>query len=78
MHTLHHAVRHPRRAPTAPTECTYGTGASPLTNTGASRPASTHGLIPTLGYRFGDAPERAVRDRENWGRAVDRSYGWAR
>jgi glycerol kinase len=42
------------------TKCTYGTGAFLLTNTGDVRPSSTHGLIPTVGYRFGDAPVYAL------------------
>jgi glycerol kinase len=42
------------------TKCTYGTGAFLLTNTGAVRPSSTHGLIPTVGYKFGDAPVYAL------------------
>jgi glycerol kinase len=42
------------------TKCTYGTGAFLLTNTGSVRPSSTHGLIPTVGYRFGDATVYAL------------------
>ncbi|HEY0815909.1 MAG TPA: glycerol kinase GlpK [Pseudonocardia sp.] len=42
------------------TKCTYGTGAFLLTNTGDVRPSSTHGLIPTVGYLFGDKPVYAL------------------
>ena len=42
------------------TKCTYGTGAFLLTNTGCVRPSSTHVLIPTVGYRFGDATVYAL------------------
>ena len=41
-------------------KCTYGTGAFLLMNTGAILPSSTHGLIPTVGYLFGDAPVYAL------------------
>ncbi len=41
-------------------KCTYGTGAFLLMNTGDSVPSSTHGLIPTVGYLFGDEPVYAL------------------
>jgi glycerol kinase len=41
-------------------KCTYGTGAFLLMNTGAVVPSSTHGLIPTVGYLFDDAPVYAL------------------
>jgi len=41
-------------------KCTYGTGAFLLMNTGAQPAVSTHGLIPTVGYLFGDTPVYAL------------------
>ncbi|WP_300017787.1 glycerol kinase GlpK [Pseudonocardia sp.] len=41
-------------------KCTYGTGAFLLMNTGPRIAGSTHGLIPTVGYLFGDAPVYAL------------------
>ena len=41
-------------------KCTYGTGAFLLMNTGARPATSTHGLIPTVGYRFGADPVYAL------------------
>jgi glycerol kinase len=41
-------------------KCTYGTGAFLLMNTGARPATSTHGLIPTVGYRFGPDPVYAL------------------
>ncbi len=41
-------------------KCTYGTGAFLLMNTGDRLVASTHGLIPTVGYLFGDRPVYAL------------------
>jgi glycerol kinase len=41
-------------------KCTYGTGAFLLMNTGAQPAESTHGLIPTVGYKFGDRPVYAL------------------
>jgi glycerol kinase len=41
-------------------KCTYGTGAFLLMNTGHRLAESTHGLIPTVGYLFGDAPVYAL------------------
>jgi glycerol kinase len=35
-------------------KCTYGTGAFLLMNTGSRRAVSAHGLIPTVGYLFGE------------------------
>ncbi|WP_433828962.1 glycerol kinase GlpK [Actinoplanes sp. CA-015351] len=37
-------------------KCTYGTGGFLLMNTGTTPVRSSHGLITTVGYRFGDAP----------------------
>jgi glycerol kinase len=37
-------------------KCTYGTGSFLLMNTGAEVVRSTHGLLPTVGYKIGDAP----------------------
>ena len=41
-------------------KCTYGTGAFLLMNTGQRLAESTHGLIPTVGYLFGDTPVYAL------------------
>jgi glycerol kinase len=41
-------------------KCTYGTGAFLLMNTGPRIARSTHGLIPTVGYVFGDSPIYAL------------------
>jgi glycerol kinase len=41
-------------------KCTYGTGAFLLMNTGPRIARSTHGLIPTVGYVFGDIPIYAL------------------
>ncbi len=41
-------------------KCTYGTGAFLLMNTGHRPAVSTHGLIPTVGYRFGADPVYAL------------------
>lgn len=41
-------------------KCTYGTGAFLLMNTGDRLAASTHGLIPTVGYVLGDRPVYAL------------------
>ncbi len=41
-------------------KCTYGTGAFLLMNTGFRPVTSTHGLIPTVGYLFGDRPVYAL------------------
>ena len=41
-------------------KCTYGTGAFLLMNTGARPATSAHGLIPTVGYRFGAEPVYAL------------------
>jgi glycerol kinase len=41
-------------------KCTYGTGAFLLMNTGDRVAESTHGLIPTVGYKFGDHPVYAL------------------
>ena len=41
-------------------KCTYGTGAFLLMNTGDRPAASAHGLIPTVGYQFGDRPVYAL------------------
>ncbi len=41
-------------------KCTYGTGAFLVMNTGREPTASTHGLIPTVGYLFGDHPVYAL------------------
>jgi glycerol kinase len=41
-------------------KCTYGTGAFLLMNTGPRLAESTHGLIPTIGYLFGDSPVYAL------------------
>jgi glycerol kinase len=41
-------------------KCTYGTGAFLLMNTGATPATSAHGLIPTVGYLFGDDPVYAL------------------
>jgi glycerol kinase len=41
-------------------KCTYGTGAFLLMNTGDRLARSTHGLIPTVGYLFGDEPVYAL------------------
>ncbi|WP_229072253.1 glycerol kinase GlpK [Actinoplanes sp. DH11] len=37
-------------------KCTYGTGGFLLMNTGSTPVRSSHGLITTVGYRFGDDP----------------------
>nr|BFE69738.1 hypothetical protein GCM10020092_030390 [Actinoplanes digitatis] len=37
-------------------KCTYGTGNFVLLNTGTTPVRSTHGLLTTVGYRFGDQP----------------------
>jgi glycerol kinase len=37
-------------------KCTYGTGSFLLVNTGAEVVRSTHGLLPTVGYKIGSAP----------------------
>jgi glycerol kinase len=41
-------------------KCTYGTGAFLLMNTGQRLAESTHGLIPTVGYLFGESPVYAL------------------
>ncbi len=41
-------------------KCTYGTGAFLLMNTGERLARSTHGLIPTVGYLFGQKPVYAL------------------
>ena len=41
-------------------KCTYGTGAFLLMNTGDRRAESTNGLIPTVGYLFGERPVYAL------------------
>src|SRR4051812_23231514 len=41
-------------------KCTYGTGAFLLMNTGTRPATSMHGLIPTVGYVFGDSPIYAL------------------
>ena len=41
-------------------KCTYGTGAFLLMNTGERLARSTHGLIPTVGYLFGEKPVYAL------------------
>jgi glycerol kinase len=41
-------------------KCTYGTGAFLLMNTGSTLATSTHGLIPTVGYLFGERPVYAL------------------
>jgi glycerol kinase len=41
-------------------KCTYGTGAFLLMNTGPTPAESTHGLIPTVGYVFGERPVYAL------------------
>ncbi|WP_232663395.1 glycerol kinase GlpK [Pseudonocardia sp. TRM90224] len=41
-------------------KCTYGTGAFLLMNTGHRLAESTHGLIPTVGYLFGEKPVYAL------------------
>lgn len=41
-------------------KCTYGTGAFLLMNTGSTPAESTHGLIPTVGYVFGERPVYAL------------------
>ncbi len=41
-------------------KCTYGTGAFLLKNTGSRIPGSEAGLIPTVGYLFGDHPVYAL------------------
>jgi glycerol kinase len=41
-------------------KCTYGTGAFLLMNTGERLAESTHGLIPTVGYLFGERPVYAL------------------
>ncbi|HWM57510.1 MAG TPA: glycerol kinase GlpK [Pseudonocardia sp.] len=41
-------------------KCTYGTGAFLLMNTGVRPAASAHGLIPTVGYKFGSEPVYAL------------------
>jgi glycerol kinase len=41
-------------------KCTYGTGAFLLMNTGTRLAESTHGLIPTVGYLFGETPVYAL------------------
>ena len=43
-------------------KCTYGTGAFLLMNTGARPATSTHGLIPTVGYRFGAEEKTDAED----------------
>ncbi|OJY42601.1 glycerol kinase GlpK [Pseudonocardia sp. 73-21] len=40
-------------------KCTYGTGAFLLMNTGERLARSTHGLIPTVGYMFGELSDRS-------------------
>jgi glycerol kinase len=37
-------------------KCTYGTGSFLLMNTGAEVVRSTHGLLPTVGYKIGEEP----------------------
>jgi glycerol kinase len=37
-------------------KCTYGTGSFLLLHTGSEVIASTHGLLPTVGYKIGEAP----------------------
>jgi glycerol kinase len=37
-------------------KCTYGTGSFLLMNTGSEVVESTHGLLPTVGYKIGRAP----------------------
>jgi glycerol kinase len=41
-------------------KCTYGTGAFLLKNTGSRIPGSAQGLIPTVGYLFGERPVYAL------------------
>jgi glycerol kinase len=41
-------------------KCTYGTGAFLLMNTGSRLAESMHGLIPTVGYLFGEQPVYAL------------------
>jgi glycerol kinase len=41
-------------------KCTYGTGAFLLMNTGPRLATSAHGLIPTVGYLFGEDPVYAL------------------
>ena len=41
-------------------KCTYGTGAFLLKNTGSRIAGSTDGMIPTVGYLFGDTPVYAL------------------
>jgi glycerol kinase len=37
-------------------KCTYGTGSFLLLHTGSEPVRSTHGLLPTVGYKIGEAP----------------------
>jgi glycerol kinase len=41
-------------------KCTYGTGAFLLANTGTRLAVQSHGLIPTVGYMFGEQPVYAL------------------